>query len=163
MPKKPEMTAGEWMRAHGLPWDASKPGKRKRTDPGPSSEEMRAMRAKVNKVKGAAKNETIKGFVEKRRHHVGCDCLFVPNAVKDRPAMVNFLDKNITAAKYMLLLTQGAPKHEGMVTRHLCGNGHLSCVNPAHLAWGTPSDNVSDMAKHRHAGDNTQDRINAIS
>jgi hypothetical protein len=31
---------------------------------------------------------------------------------------------------------------------HSCGNGHLGCVNPRHLYWGTRSDNVQDMIRH---------------
>lgn len=31
-----------------------------------------------------------------------------------------------------------------MVVRHLCGNGHLGCVNPRHLAVGTQKENCDD-------------------
>ncbi len=106
--------------------------------------------------------ETVKDFVESHRRHDGRDCLCVPAAIKGVPASVSHCGKKISAAKYMLLLTQGTPKSGGMVTRHLCGNGHLSCVNPNHLVWGTPGDNISDMVKHWHAGDNVQDRIHSI-
>lgn len=101
-------------------------------------------------------------FVERHRDHKSHDCLFVPAAAKDVPAQVDFGGRNIRAARYMLLLTKGTPPEADMECRHLCGNGHLSCVNPAHLAWGTRGDNISDMGKHRAAGDNVQDRINAI-
>lgn len=36
-------------------------------------------------------------------------------------------------------------KHE---VCHTCGNGHLGCVNPKHLYWGTRYDNVRDAMKH---------------
>lgn len=29
--------------------------------------------------------------------------------------------------------------------RHLCSNGHLGCVNPKHIAWGTAQENSADM------------------
>jgi hypothetical protein len=31
---------------------------------------------------------------------------------------------------------------------HSCGNGHLGCVNPNHLAWKTQAENLMDCAKH---------------
>lgn len=108
-------------------------------------------------------NETVRQFVEDHRGHNGHDCIFVPAAQKDVPASVTFCGNQISAARYMCLLTHGAPKYEGAVTRHLCGNGHLSCVNPNHVVWGDTSDNVSDMVRHKKAGENIQDRIQAVS
>lgn len=32
--------------------------------------------------------------------------------------------------------------------RHLCGNGHLGCINPRHLKWGTRKENCEDMLTH---------------
>jgi hypothetical protein len=32
--------------------------------------------------------------------------------------------------------------------RHLCGNGHLGCVTPKHLIWGTHTENVADTILH---------------
>lgn len=31
---------------------------------------------------------------------------------------------------------------------HSCGNGHLGCINPKHLYWGTRADNVRDTISH---------------
>lgn len=108
--------------------------------------------------------ESIKSFVERNREHTGNDCLFVPGADGCRPAQVKFCGRGISAARYMALLTYGTPKSEGMHVRHLCGNGHLSFVNPVHLAWGSPGDNQSDANKHRAIGPDatTQDKINAV-
>lgn len=33
-------------------------------------------------------------------------------------------------------------------TCHKCGNGHLGCVNPHHLYWGTRKENVADARDH---------------
>lgn len=38
-----------------------------------------------------------------------------------------------------------SPEHECC---HSCGNGHLGCVNPRHLYWGTRADNVRDAINH---------------
>jgi hypothetical protein len=38
-----------------------------------------------------------------------------------------------------------SPRHEAC---HSCGNGHLGCVNPSHLYWGTRRDNVGDAIAH---------------
>ena len=34
------------------------------------------------------------------------------------------------------------------VARHLCGKGHLGCVNPKHLVWGTMKENSEDSMRH---------------
>lgn len=31
---------------------------------------------------------------------------------------------------------------------HSCGNGHLGCVNPDHMYWGTRKENVADAIAH---------------
>lgn len=31
---------------------------------------------------------------------------------------------------------------------HLCGNGHLGCVNPTHLMWKTRKENHADKRRH---------------
>lgn len=99
----------------------------------------------------AREDFTIKGFVEHHRSHRSAECLFVPGAITGRPSRVTYLGKGMTASRYMTLLTHGTPKNAGAVSRHLCGNGHLSCVNPEHLVWGSEADNRADAAKHQHA------------
>lgn len=37
------------------------------------------------------------------------------------------------------------PQHHAA---HLCGNGHLSCVNPRHLVWATPEENEAHKLIH---------------
>ena len=151
--------AGKWMAENGHKW-----GKGKRPPIGAKAKfsSCKDRRKKRGKNLGQKVKCSIAEFVEVNQLCSKSGCIFIPGAQRDVPASVVFCGNNISAARYMLLLTQGAPKSTGMVARHLCGNGHLSCVNPNHLAWGSQSDNISDASKHRIAGDHYQDRINAI-
>ncbi len=50
--------------------------------------------------------------------------------------------------RYMCEYAHGpspSPKHQAA---HSCGNGHLGCVNPAHLSWKTPRENQLDRPAH---------------
>jgi hypothetical protein len=52
--------------------------------------------------------------------------------------------KYVGVHAYVLKRTQGhkpTPAHEAC---HTCGNGHLGCVHPKHLYWGTRSQNIAD-------------------
>ena len=99
---------------------------------------------------GCAKRKlTVKEFVEETRGKKSDECIFVPFAVEGQTAKVKFCGRTISAARYMALLTHGAPNYEGALVRHLCGNGHLSCVNPNHLVWGDDSENMADAVRHR--------------
>lgn len=48
----------------------------------------------------------------------------------------------------VLELTGRRKPGPGFQARHLCGNGHLGCLHPRHLAWGTPADNTADKMRH---------------
>lgn len=106
--------------------------------------------------------ESQKEFVERMRNAKSAECIFVPNTIKGRPAKIVYCDRPMTAARYMALLTFGTPRHNDAVVRHLCGNGHLSCVNPAHLEWGSDADNRTDAGKHRGC-ETAQDKIHAAN
>ncbi|WP_422028145.1 hypothetical protein [Roseovarius sp.] len=159
--RKHSTEAGKWIAENNLSW-----GPKKEPHGGEQAKYSgaKAKRVRRAKVLGGriSKFDSIKDFVERNRGHRGDECLFVPAAQPSVPAAVSFCGRNIAAARYMALLTIGTPKSEGMIVRHKCGNGHLSCVNPAHLLWGTPGDNLADANKHRKAGDDVRDRISAI-
>lgn len=56
--------------------------------------------------------------------------------------------------RYICELAHGpAPtaKHEAA---HRCGNGHLGCVNPKHLAWKTKDENRQESTQHGKGGRN---------
>jgi len=110
----------------------------------------------------AKEPHTVREFVEANRNAKSAECIFVPGAKKGAPSTLRFCNKSITAAKYMALLTYGTPRNAGAVVRHMCGNGHLSCVNPAHLEWGSEANNRQDAGKHQGL-ETAQDKIHATA
>lgn len=156
-----ETLAGKWMAENGHLW-----GKRTYPLSGKASKANTGVAVRQKRGKQTLSQfggETIKDFVDRHRHHTGLDCVFVPAAQKGVPASVVFLGRQMSASRYMCLVTHGTPKYEGAIARHTCGNGHLSCVNPRHIAWGDEGDNQSDANHHRTVGDNVQDRINSVT
>ena len=76
-------------------------------------------------------------------------CLYFPHSFLGREAAAKYNFKVMRAARVMLLLTQGLPADKGhALATHLCGCGHLSCVNPKHLRWGSQRDNSTDLSAH---------------
>ncbi len=88
-------------------------------------------------------------FLKQNVGFQGEDCLFMPFANGVSPRKVKFRGKPTPCSRVMCTLAHGEPSIERPLSRHLCGNGHLSCVNPAHLAWGSDFDNACDAQVHR--------------
>lgn len=42
----------------------------------------------------------------------------------------------------------GRPPSDKHHAAHECGNGHLGCINPKHLAWKLPKENEADKRRH---------------
>jgi hypothetical protein len=93
--------------------------------------------------------EFCRDFIRKNAKEKGADCLFIPFSIPGERASLSWHGSIMDAARAMCILVKGDPE-EGQVARHLCGNGHLSCVNPRHLCWGTPSENNQDTWLHTH-------------
>lgn len=82
--------------------------------------------------------------------HKGDDCLMWPFSKAPGYSSVSLPDGTYTKAhRKMCELAHGEPKPD-MVARHLCGVPE--CVNPRHLAWGTPKENTEDIAFHAEHG-----------
>jgi hypothetical protein len=87
-------------------------------------------------------------WLMERKGFTGHECLFFPSMLAHRPERVKYNCRNMAAARAMLLMTQGLPPEGEAYATHICGNGHLSCVNPEHLKWGSPADNAKDAVVH---------------
>lgn len=62
--------------------------------------------------------------------------------------------RRVIGTRHICTLTHGAPPSPTHQAAHSCGNP--SCVNPRHLRWATPKENVAD--KLLHGTDNTGSR-----
>lgn len=56
--------------------------------------------------------------------------------------------KRFRAHRYMCELVHGSAPTDMHQAAHSCGNGHLGCVNPKHLRWATPKENIADQKIH---------------
>lgn len=74
------------------------------------------------------------------------DCVFYP--YQGGKVKIFSADIYDYPARAMCKLVYGNNEYEKPVVRHLCGNGHLLCVNPKHLKWGSNSENQLDRIKH---------------
>jgi hypothetical protein len=52
------------------------------------------------------------------------------------------------AHRFICSYVHGEPPTPNHETRHLCGNGHLACVTPRHVVWGTSAENAHDRTVH---------------
>lgn len=86
-------------------------------------------------------------FVKDHVRFDGNHCLFVPFSRPHARVAASLNGEVFSAAALMCRLAHGHGG-EGQVARHLCGNGHLSCVNPKHLRWGSADQNARDTWLH---------------
>lgn len=75
------------------------------------------------------------------------DCLIWPFGCSEGYAEIRFRGKNTYASRVMCEEAHGQPPN-GASALHSCGNGHLACVHPKHLYWGTQSQNMRDRVEH---------------
>lgn len=80
------------------------------------------------------------------------DCIFWPYGKNGQGyGQLKIEGKSKLAHRVVCEAVHGAAPAGKSYARHLCGNGHLGCVNPRHLAWGSAEQNWQDMRGHKTA------------
>ena len=79
-------------------------------------------------------------------------CVFWPHGKNGAGyASIKVYGKSKLVHRLVCTLVKGDPPSDAHVARHVCGNGHLGCVNPLHLHWGTEKENWQDTKDHGRA------------
>jgi hypothetical protein len=91
-----------------------------------------------------------KDFLRGHIDHVGDECLIWPFSrfAKQGYGRISVAQRVTYAHRVMCFLAHGEAPTPGHHAAHSCGNGHLGCVNPNHLAWETPKQNNADKIAH---------------
>lgn len=76
------------------------------------------------------------------------DCLQFPFARTQFGRGCICFDGETLAHRWMCRAAHGAAPAGKPYALHSCGKGHLGCVNPRHLYWGTGVDNYRDQIRH---------------
>lgn len=81
------------------------------------------------------------------------DCLIWPfsRLTRGYPAVVwpvKGTKVGTLACRYMCELVHGPAPEGDYDAAHSCGNGMKGCINPRHLGWKTPQQNVDDRRVH---------------
>ena len=87
-------------------------------------------------------------WIDAHKNYSGDDCLIWPfyrNALGY--GKVRFEGESHHAHRVMSIFSEGRPK-KGQASLHSCGNGHLGCINPNHLRWGSQLENCKDTIAH---------------
>jgi hypothetical protein len=89
-------------------------------------------------------------WLKEHVEYVGDGCLIWPFGGRgDGYGNVRIDGKRTRAPQAMCRLAHGPKPFPEAVVRHFeCGNGHLGCVHPAHICWGTIGENNKDKISH---------------
>ena len=101
----------------------------------------------------AGKNRASKGepfaWILKHVTHQDDKCLIWPFAKNSQGYGDLWLENiHLRANRLMCELAHGPAPSPTQETLHKCGMGHLSCINPKHLRWGTSKENSADTILH---------------
>ena len=78
------------------------------------------------------------------------ECLIWPygKTAKNGYAAFSWGGKASLVSRVICEHVYGPPPTPSHQAAHSCGNGHLACVNPRHLRWATPTENLADCVIH---------------
>lgn len=85
-----------------------------------------------------------RAFIELAAKCTDADCLLWPYG-RYRDGRALFYGP---AARLVCERAHGAAPAGKPEAAHLCGNGHLGCVNGSHLMWKNHKENGADLARH---------------
>jgi hypothetical protein len=81
--------------------------------------------------------------------HTGAECLTWPyGASEDGYGKIAQDEKWRNASRVMCEVAHGPAPSSIHQACHSCGKGHLACVHPGHLYWGSPAENAADQLDH---------------
>ena len=97
---------------------------------------------------GGVKNGSCLDWVKRHSSYVHDDCLIWPFGNNGNGyCRIGFSrTKKVYAHRLMCEYAHGPAPTAKHIAMHLCGNGHLGCLNPRHLRWGTNAENQLQRA-----------------
>lgn len=113
---------------------------------------MKTKGSRMYKKKIAKHNKKLRWLL-KHRNHIGDACLIFPFAPQSTGYMqFKYKGRERLAHRAMCYWKHGKAPTKQHVAAHICGNGHLGCVNPNHVFWKTQAENMLDRLKHGTLG-----------
>ena len=77
------------------------------------------------------------------------ECVKWPHAVSGAGyAQIRMNNKIEYVHRLICKAEHGEPSDSGFYASHLCGKGHLGCVNPNHIQWCSPAENSAHRIIH---------------
>lgn len=77
--------------------------------------------------------------------YVGKECIIWPYSRTPQGYGQTFYCGEVMGAhRVMCILDKGPPPTDRHQSAHGCGNGSGGCINPFHLRWATPQENIKD-------------------
>jgi hypothetical protein len=91
---------------------------------------------------------SVKKWLQEHVSYAGDECLEFPFGKNPEGYGTIKVDGFASPHRWMCDRAHPDTKDNGPWALHSCGKGHLACVNPKHLYWGTAKDNQNDMVVH---------------